>query len=51
VVTRLADRVKSSMSSTYSSRIIDGSFSVICLEFQVASGGSVRSIKVVLAER
>jgi len=51
VVTRLADGEKSSMSSTYSSRIIGASFSADCLEFQMASGESVRSVKVVLAER
>jgi len=51
VVTRLADGEKSSMSSTYSSRIIGASFGAYCLEFQMASGESVRSVKVELAER
>ena len=51
MVTGLADGEKRSMSSTYSSRIIGTSFSVDCLEFQMATGESVRSVKVVLAER
>jgi len=51
VVTRLADGEKCSMSSTCSSRIIGASFGANCLEFQMASGESVQSVKVVLAER
>jgi len=51
VATRLADREKSSMSSTYSSRIIGALFCADRLELQMASGGSVRSVKVVLTQR
>jgi len=51
VVTQLADGEKSSMSSMYSSRIIGTSFYADHFEFQMASGGSVRLVKGVLAER
>jgi len=51
VVTRLADGEKSSVSSMYSSRIIGVSFWADCFEFQMASGESVRPVKVVLAVR
>ena len=51
LVTQLANGEKSSISSTYSSRIIGVLFWADCLEFQIASGKSVRLVKVVLAER